>query len=86
MTNILELSGGRELVNLARATELLEKISVADPTLIKLSNKSFDHEAAQIIADKVSQYHRITDADLSDIIAGRSEEEALIVLETICDR
>ena len=86
MTNILELSGGRELVNSAKAKELLEKISVTDPTSIRLSNKSFDHEAAQIIADKVSQYHRITDADLSDIIAGRSEEEALIVLETICDR
>ena len=86
MTNILELSGGRELVNLARAKELLEKISVTDPTSIKLSNKSFDHEAAQIIADKVSQYHQITDADLSDIIAGRPEEEALKVLETICDR
>ena len=86
MTNILELSGGRELVNLARAKELLEKISATDPTSIKLSNKSFDHEAAQIIADKVSQFHQITDADLSDIIAGRPEEEALKVLETICDR
>ena len=86
MTNILELSGGRELVNSAKAKELLEKISVTDPSSIRLSNKSFDHEAAQIIANKVSQYHHITDADLSDIIAGRPEEEALKVVETICDR
>lgn len=60
---------------------------------IRLSDKSYTSEAATVVANFLippfeggpSVASGITDADLSDIIAGRLTEEGLAVLGTICD-
>lgn len=60
---------------------------------IRLSDKSYTAEAAQIIASFLKEpfegtavplSHGIVEADLSDIIASRLTEEGLQVLQTIC--
>ena len=63
--------------------DLLKSISVTDPSHIRLSNKSFDNAAAQKIADYISTLSNVEIADISDIIAGRPEEEALQTLRII---
>jgi len=80
----LNLSGGRELVNGSRAKELITAITVENPTHICLSNKSFDNDAATVMADYIHTLDNITSADISDIIAGRPTEEALNTLTIIC--
>ncbi|KAL3756859.1 hypothetical protein ACHAWU_005121 [Discostella pseudostelligera] len=61
---------------------------------IRLSDKSYTIEAAQVIASFLTEplfddypplAHGIIEADLSDIIAGRMTEEAILVLKSICD-
>ena len=55
-----------------------------NPTAIKLSNKSFDLDAATKIAEYFNNVtSNIEIADISDIIAGRAEELALQVLRVI---
>lgn len=80
----MELSGGRELVNEKRAEELISAITVSNPTHIRLSNKSFDNAAATKIAQYLESLEGVTVADVSDIIAGRPEDEALRTLNIIC--
>jgi hypothetical protein len=54
---VFELSGGREMVTAARATELLEAAGphedVSAVSVIRLSNKSFGQEAAEIVAERL---------------------------------
>lgn len=51
---VFELSGGREMVTSTRATELLEAVGeLEDVSVIRLSNKSFGQESAEIIADRL---------------------------------
>ncbi len=61
---------------------------------IRLSDKSYTIEAAQVIAsflveplfdDYPPLAHGIIEADLSDIIAGRMTAEGILVLQSICD-
>mmetsp|Transcript_25719 Transcript_25719/g.28048 ORF Transcript_25719/g.28048 Transcript_25719/m.28048 type:complete len:431 (+) Transcript_25719:98-1390(+) len=79
-----QLSGGRELLNASKVETLLQEWVGVNPTHIKLSNKSFDVEAATKIAEFFQQItSNIEVADISDIIAGRPEEEALKVLRII---
>jgi Ran GTPase-activating protein 1 len=84
-----KLSGGREMVDEGRAQELLTAATTgeAGPYIgINLSNKSFSHQAAEILANYLQQYkEHVQILDLSDIIAGRHEDEALKVLETLCN-
>jgi Ran GTPase-activating protein (RanGAP) involved in mRNA processing and transport len=49
-----------------------------------LSNKSFDNGAAEKMAEYLSSLENVTVADISDIIAGRPEDEALRTLNIIC--
>ena len=49
-----------------------------------MSNKSFDNGAAEKIAEYLSSLENVTIADISDIIAGRPEDEALRTLNIIC--
>lgn len=51
---------------------------------MRLSNKSFSADAAALIANRLSSFKSLTAVDISDIIAGRHEDEALLVLKTIC--
>ena len=83
---IFQLDGGRELLNGSRMEELLATIPMdLDPTVIRLSNKSFSVEAAEIIAVRLKEFKNVTIADISDIIAGRPEDEALQALTIICN-
>jgi Ran GTPase-activating protein (RanGAP) involved in mRNA processing and transport len=64
--------------------ELISAITVTNPTHINLSNKSFDNGAAEKVAEYVRSLEGVTVADISDIIAGRPEDEALRTLSIIC--
>jgi Ran GTPase-activating protein 1 len=77
----------RELVSKERATFLLANLPPVEPssyTAVNLSNKSFSDEAASVIGEALSALSNVTTVNLSDMIAGRPEDEALRVLERIC--
>ena len=83
---IFEFSGDREaIVTAERAEALIKAIDVEDPCHIHLSNKSFSSIAAICVAKLLSTFKNIEIADISDIIAGRAEEDALLTLKTICE-
>lgn len=76
----------RELLSKERLVELLGKRGTEDHSTystLRLGGKSFGHEAATTLSDVLSQLANLNTIDLSDIIAGRAEEEALKVLEII---
>jgi len=78
--------GGREMVSLEKLQELLIPMqSINDPVILRLSNKSFSYEAAAAIATIISKFNSLEIADISDIIAGRPEDEALKTLCAICN-
>jgi len=84
------LSGSRELVGLDRAKELLAELSSVTShltfTSINLSNKSYSDDAAVVIGEEIKQQcASVTVANISDMIAGRQEEEALRALKSISD-
>lgn len=58
--------------------------SVADPVHVRLSNKSFDNGAAERIAQFLDTLTAVEIADISDIIAGRPEDEALRTIKIVC--
>lgn len=82
-----QFGGGREVVSADKAAELLACLApfMDNPRHIQLSNKSFTSEAATLIASKLSTFKNIEVADISDIIAGRPEDDALLTLKIICD-
>mmetsp|Transcript_22072 Transcript_22072/g.21330 ORF Transcript_22072/g.21330 Transcript_22072/m.21330 type:complete len:491 (-) Transcript_22072:355-1827(-) len=83
---IFEFGGGREAVITAEKAEiLLQAVLELDPNHIRLSNKSFSSEAAIAISSRLIAFKGVEIADISDIIAGRPEEDALLTLKTICD-
>ncbi|RHY33397.1 hypothetical protein DYB32_001645 [Aphanomyces invadans] len=83
----LVLSGDREFVDAARATALLSPYSRSTAfSRISLRNKSYSLEAAQVLAEFLKTIPAgLTVADLADMIAGRPEDEALLVLEHVCE-
>lgn len=86
-TDIFEFGGAREAVlTTEKAAALLAQVShIKDPRHIRLSNKSFSPEAATSISEVLCQFKNIAIAEISDIIAGRAEEDALRTLKIICD-
>jgi Ran GTPase-activating protein 1 len=83
--DVFEFGGAREMVSAGRVAELLASVThITDPTVLRLSNKSFSIEAAQAIAERLATFARLSVVDISDIIAGRHEDEALLVLQTLC--
>jgi Ran GTPase-activating protein 1 len=81
--------GVREMVDEAKAREIVEKAMAEIPApgsvrSVRLSNKSYSESAALVIAEALRSMEGVTDADLSDMIAGKPEEEALKVLEAMC--
>lgn len=84
---VFAFPGAREMVDAPRAAELLksEGATVKSPTYLCLSNKSFSEAAAELIGASLRENcsASVRVADLSDIIAGKSEEEALQVLRII---
>lgn len=84
--SVFKLGGGREMVDAARASVLLGDIPKDfDPSIVCLSNKSISAEAAEIIGNRLKQLSEVEVADISDIIAGRHEDEALRTLKLISD-
>eukprot|EP01036_Dinobryon_divergens_P059933 gene59933-79931_t len=78
--------GGSEMVGLERLHELLVPLqAVQNPCTLRLSNKSFSDEAASFLASVIIPFNSLQVADISDIIAGRPEEEALRTLTSICN-
>lgn len=84
---IFEFGGIREAVlTIEKAEALLAQVShIRDPQHIRLSNKSFSPEAATCIAEVLRGFKNIATAEISDIIAGRAEEDALRTLKIICE-
>ena len=79
-------SNEREMLTRERAEKLIEekaKIDLNEILAIRLGTKSFGIDAAEVFHKKIKQMEKITCADLSDIIAGRPELEALVVLEKV---
>lgn len=76
-----ELLGAREMFDESKAARSIE--GGADPASylsIRLSNKSISREAARVLASFLHQCVNLKNVDISDIIAGRPEEEALEVM------
>ncbi|CAM9203950.1 unnamed protein product [Discosporangium mesarthrocarpum] len=80
--------GRREMVDEARAKVLVEAAlagrSPDSITQVCLSNKSYDGQAAAVIAEALQKMKNIVEVDFSDMIAGRPEEVGLQVLRAIC--
>jgi Ran GTPase-activating protein 1 len=85
--SIFVLGGGRESVTATRMEQLLAQVDAAggitDPVAIRLSDKSFTIPAAEIIARRLRTFKNLKTVDISDIIAGLPEDEALQVLSII---
>ena len=77
---LFEFLGCRELVSAEKAALLLDSVTVNDPHVIRLSNKSFTSDAAKLISQRLSTFKNVKVADISDIIAGRPEDDALLTL------
>ncbi|KAJ8603025.1 hypothetical protein CTAYLR_001576 [Chrysophaeum taylorii] len=76
----------REVVGAERAEALLAPLGDRDLEAIrhvKLSNKSYTIEAAECVAAKLGDLFSVTSVDVSDVIAGRPEAEALRVLSRL---
>src|SRR5690606_16608810 len=87
MRKRLELPGPRELLCKESAEAVLRAALGGDDGLhletVKLSGKSFGVHGASVVAELFSRLQCLKSVDLSDIIAGRSETEALQALEVI---
>ena len=81
-----QLSGAREKLTKEKTEELMKPLREKPENWkkIKLSGKSFDVESAQVVAEIIPSLVNLEVADLSDIIAGRGEEEAHLALKLIC--
>ena len=84
----LDLTGSREFLTQETAEELLAPMLEPGSKIqkIKFSTKSFGVEAAEVAARAIRNVSStLIDADMSDIIAGRPEDEALAALRIISD-
>lgn len=85
---VLDLSGAREFLTRETAEELLAPMLAQDAKIrkIKFSTKSFGIEAAEVAAKAIRNVaSTLKEADMSDIIAGRPEDEALGALRIISE-
>lgn len=84
----LDLTGSREFLTYETAEELLAPMLAPGSkiTAIKFSTKSFGVDAAEVAAKAIKNVAvTLTHADMSDIIAGRPEDEALAALRIISE-
>lgn len=84
----IDLTGSREFLTKETAEEALAAMlqSGASVSRIKFSTKSFGIDAAHVAARAIRNVSStLKHADMSDIIAGRPEEEALKALEIISE-
>lgn len=85
--DVCDVHPQRELVSdSCRAGELLAPLSdraLASIRHVKLSNKSYTLDAAKCVAAKLAELSSVQSVDVSDVIAGRPEVEALSVLREL---
>ena len=84
----LDLTGAREFLTRETAEELLAPMLAPGARIskIKFSTKSFGVEAAQVAAAAIRNVSAtLLDADMSDVIAGRPEDEALAALRILSE-
>jgi Ran GTPase-activating protein 1 len=84
----MDFEGKREIVDAARCGTLLATARQGgrvDFTSVSLANKSYTAAGAAALAAVLRGFAATEVADLADIIAGRMEAEALVVLQTLCD-
>jgi large subunit ribosomal protein L31/Ran GTPase-activating protein 1 len=84
----IDLTGDREFLTRESAQELLAPMLApgAAITRIRFSTKSFGVDAAEVAAAAIRNVaHTLVDADMSDVIAGRPEAEALGALRILSD-
>ncbi|KAK9804382.1 hypothetical protein WJX72_010405 [[Myrmecia] bisecta] len=82
----LDLTGEREFLTRETAEEVLAPVLASGAAIskVKFSTKSFGSDAAGVAAKAIENVRgSLTDADMSDIIAGRPEDEALAALRII---
>ncbi len=75
-------SANREMITGERANELLSGMG-ANVQAVRFGTKSFGKDASTVAARELSKATAMVDADMSDIIAGRPEAEALEVLKDV---
>jgi Ran GTPase-activating protein (RanGAP) involved in mRNA processing and transport len=88
----LRLPGAREVVDLPRLRALLSELGIPAPSAselqgvrrVCLSNKAVTSEAAELLALTLRCCGGVVQADISDMIAGRPEEDALKALAHVC--
>jgi len=81
-------SGTREVLNKERAETVLKPLLAAGASFVKvkLSGQSFGADSSEVAATALANNAAtLKDADLSDVIAGRPEAEALIALKKVLD-
>ena len=85
--NTFALEGNREMLSKERTELLLVDLKNESTKWekIKLSGKSFNIESAEYLSQILPALVNVTSVDISDIIAGKSKEEANRVLQIICD-
>eukprot|EP00798_Chlamydomonas_sp_ICE-L_P028435 gene28435-31577_t len=82
----LELTGSREFLTKESATDALKAMLAPGSKVkqIRFSTQSFGRDAANVAADAIKNVSAtLTDADISDVIAGRPEDEALDALRIL---
>ncbi|GAX80862.1 hypothetical protein CEUSTIGMA_g8297.t1 [Chlamydomonas eustigma] len=85
---VLDLTGSRDFLTKESAEETLKVMLVPDASIskIKFSTKSFGRDAANVAASAIKNCSAsLVDADISDMIAGRPEDEALDALRIVCE-
>mmetsp|Transcript_2320 Transcript_2320/g.6943 ORF Transcript_2320/g.6943 Transcript_2320/m.6943 type:complete len:568 (-) Transcript_2320:116-1819(-) len=88
-----ELGGEREKLGESKARELLKQLTGESGkrfSRVSLSGKSFDGDAANVAKEALSKLlarsdgPKLTEIDLSDIVAGQPEDVARTVLKRLC--
>lgn len=88
LVQVLDISGDRDFLTTESAEALLAPLLApgACHRRIKFSTQSFGNDAAPVAARALLNVAAsLEEADLSDIIAGRPEAEALATLTTVTD-
>ena len=84
----VDLTGAREFLTCETAEEALARMLEPDAkvTRVKFSTKSFGLQSAEVAAKAIRNVRKsLKHADMSDIVAGRPEEEALQVLRILSE-
>ncbi|GIL87980.1 hypothetical protein Vretimale_6356 [Volvox reticuliferus] len=86
LVDFLDLAGSRDFLTADMAEEILAPMLAPGSAVnkIRFSTKSFGRDAAAVASRAIEALsHLLMEADISDVIAGRPEDEALDVLRVL---